>query len=198
MSHQFFNQWETKPISPFTHNFPRALNKLRVIARNSNRFNTMSAPVVIGRKIFLLVLVFPFEIRSSNVKQQFIHEIFSLMLTSNILCEIPASVLNCSPAKKGLFSWNQPPSRPSVERHDHWSTREWKPARRITEFYDILLTTIAQLVFFFFFKGKQKIFKTKVKVECSFMFLTLPVLLSFLRPHKALWGVQPWSLWGIY
>lgn len=48
----------------------------------------------------------------------------------------------------------------------------------------------------FFFKGKQKILKTKVKVECSFMFLTLPVLLSFLRPHKALWGVQPWSLWG--
>ena len=50
-SRQFFNQWEAKPkpIAPCTRDFSRAFSELQVIARNSDWFIALSAPVVIGR-----------------------------------------------------------------------------------------------------------------------------------------------------
>jgi len=49
-SGEFFNQLEAKPkpIALCTHDFSRAWSKLRVIARNSDWFTALFAPVVIG------------------------------------------------------------------------------------------------------------------------------------------------------
>ena len=46
-----FNQGEAKPkpIAPCTRDFSRASSELQVIARNSDWFIALSAPVVIGR-----------------------------------------------------------------------------------------------------------------------------------------------------
>ena len=51
ISHQFFNQWETKPkqIAPYTRDFYRALSKLQIIARNSDWFIALFVSVAIGR-----------------------------------------------------------------------------------------------------------------------------------------------------
>ena len=51
VSDEFFNQLEAKPkpIALCTHDFSRALSKLRVIARRSDWFTALFAPVVIGR-----------------------------------------------------------------------------------------------------------------------------------------------------
>ena len=48
---QIFNQREekSKPIAASTRDFSRALSKLQVIARNSDWFIALFAPVVIGR-----------------------------------------------------------------------------------------------------------------------------------------------------
>ena len=48
---KFFNQWEAKPksIAPCTRDFSCALSKLLLIARNSDWFIALFAPVVIGR-----------------------------------------------------------------------------------------------------------------------------------------------------
>ena len=40
---------KTQPISPCTRDVSRVLSKLRVIARNSDWFTALSAPVAIGR-----------------------------------------------------------------------------------------------------------------------------------------------------
>ena len=47
---QFFNQREAKPkpIAPCTHDFSCSLGKLQVIARNSDWFIALFAPIVIG------------------------------------------------------------------------------------------------------------------------------------------------------
>ena len=51
VSRKFFSQLEAKPkpIAPCTRHFSRALSKLQVIARNSDWFIVLFAPVVIGR-----------------------------------------------------------------------------------------------------------------------------------------------------
>ena len=50
-SHQFFNQWESKPkpIAPRTRDFSRASSELQITAKNCNWFIALPAPVVIGR-----------------------------------------------------------------------------------------------------------------------------------------------------
>ena len=50
VSRQCFSQLEAKPkpIAPCTHNFSHALSKIQVIARNSNWFIALFAPVVNG------------------------------------------------------------------------------------------------------------------------------------------------------
>ena len=50
ISRHFFNQWEAKPkqIAPCTRDFCRVSSKLQVIARNSDWFIALFAPVVIG------------------------------------------------------------------------------------------------------------------------------------------------------
>ena len=50
-SRQFFNQWEAKrkAIPPCTRDFSRSLSELQEIARNSDWFTALFAPVVIGR-----------------------------------------------------------------------------------------------------------------------------------------------------
>ena len=50
-SRQFSNQWEAKlkAIVLCTRDFSRAFSDIEVIARNSDWFVTLSAPVVIGR-----------------------------------------------------------------------------------------------------------------------------------------------------
>ena len=45
-SHQFFNQWESKPIAPCTRDFSRASSELQVIARNCDWFIGLPAPVI--------------------------------------------------------------------------------------------------------------------------------------------------------
>ena len=49
-SRHFSNQWEAKPkaIATCTRDFSYTLSDLQVIARNSDFFITLSAPVVIG------------------------------------------------------------------------------------------------------------------------------------------------------
>ena len=67
-SRQFFSRWEAKPkpIAPGARDFSRPLSKLQIIARNFDWFMALYAPVVIGRSIIALVLVFrqSFENRS--------------------------------------------------------------------------------------------------------------------------------------
>ena len=46
---------KVKPIAFCTRNFSRALSKLHVIARNSDWFITLFAPVVIGRSNYLAI-----------------------------------------------------------------------------------------------------------------------------------------------
>ena len=50
ISRQFFNQWEAKPIAPCSRDFFRTLSKLQVIARNSDWFIALFAPVVIIKR----------------------------------------------------------------------------------------------------------------------------------------------------
>ena len=45
----FFNQWEAKAIAPCTRAFSCALSYLQIIARNSDWFIALFAPVVIGQ-----------------------------------------------------------------------------------------------------------------------------------------------------
>ena len=51
---QFFHQREAKakPIVPCTRDFSRAFNKLMVVARNSDWFIALLAPVLIGRSYY--------------------------------------------------------------------------------------------------------------------------------------------------
>ena len=50
----FVYQWEAKPkpIAPCTRDFSRALSKLQVIARNSDWFIALFAPVVVGHSYY--------------------------------------------------------------------------------------------------------------------------------------------------
>mgnify|MGYP006862608481 CR=1 FL=1 len=53
LSRQFFNQWEAKPkrkpLAPCMRDYSRALIKLQVIAKDSDWFIALFAPVVIGQ-----------------------------------------------------------------------------------------------------------------------------------------------------
>ena len=74
---QFFNQWEakSKPIAPWTRDFSRALSKLQVIARNSDWFIALFAPVVIGRSNchgfgFSTIIWKPIYLKKFDIKQK--------------------------------------------------------------------------------------------------------------------------------
>ena len=58
ISNQFFSQWDAKPkpILTYTRDLSRALSKLQVIAKNSDSFIALFAPVMFGGVITLQLL----------------------------------------------------------------------------------------------------------------------------------------------
>ena len=54
-----------KPMAPFTRDFSNALSKLQVIARNSDWFIAMFAPVVIGRSNYFGIGFFDSHLKTA-------------------------------------------------------------------------------------------------------------------------------------